>query len=150
MGLNGMHAVGKAIRMLDNMIMRRFDRNRPDRVVLERATGTNRWVIGYLVEQQRAGRTVYQRDLEAVLGITRSTVSRVLDLMERKGLVERQPEAGDARLRRLVLTERAMALHEKMRAYAEGFERELTAGFSPEEIDSLMDYLDRIRRNLEN
>ena len=121
--MEGTRAVGKAIRALDNMIMRRFDRNRPDREVLERITGTNRWVIGYLAEQERAGREVYQKDLEAVFGITRSTVSRVLDLMERKGLVERRAGQGDARLKKLVLTDRAMAMHARMRAYAEGFER---------------------------
>ncbi len=146
--MEGTRAVGKAIRALDNMIMRRFDRNRPDREVLERITGTNRWVIGYLAEQERAGREVYQKDLEAVFGITRSTVSRVLDLMERKGLVERRAGQGDARLKKLVLTDRAMAMHARMRAYAEGFERELTAGFSREEIDLLMKYLDRIQKNL--
>jgi hypothetical protein len=83
--LNKRRSIGKSVRSLNNLIMRRFDRDRPDREVLERITGTNRWVIGYLVEQERAGREVCQRDLEEAFGITRSTVSKVLDLMERKG-----------------------------------------------------------------
>jgi hypothetical protein len=37
-----------------------------------------------------------------------------------------------------------------MRLYAEEVEREVTAGFSQEEIDTLLDYIERIRKNLTN
>jgi DNA-binding MarR family transcriptional regulator len=141
-------AVGKAIRSLNNKIARRFDANRPDKEVLERITGTNRWVIGYLVEQKRAGKEVYQRDLEEAFGVTRSTVSKVLDLMVRKGLIERRSVERDARLKKLVLLPKALELSERMCAYAEGVEKEITAGFSPEEIETLMSYIDRMKKNL--
>lgn len=141
-------SAGKAIRSLNNMIARRFDAGRPDREVLERITCANRWVIGYLVEQAQAGREVYQRDLEQTFGITRSTVSKVLDLMERKGLIERQGVAHDARLKKLALLPKALELSERMRAYAESVERELLAGFSPEEVERLFGYIDRMKKNL--
>ncbi len=141
-------SIGKAIRSLDNLIMRRFDRDRPDREVLERITGTNRWVIAYLVEQERAGREVCQRDLDEAFGVTRSTVSKVLDLMERKGLIERTSVSRDARLKKLTLLPKAWALSEQMHDYAEGVEQELARGFSPEEIENLFNYIDRIRENL--
>ncbi len=43
-------AVGMAVRCLNNVVMRRFDSNRPDKEVLERITNANRWVIGFLVD----------------------------------------------------------------------------------------------------
>ena len=141
-------SVGKAIRALNNKIMRRFDANRPDREVLERITGTNRWVIGYLVEQKRAGKAVCQRDLEEAFGVTRSTVSKVLDLMVQKGLLERRSVARDARLKEIVLLPKALELSERMHAYAEGVEREITAGFTREEVETLLDYIDRMKKNL--
>jgi DNA-binding MarR family transcriptional regulator len=141
-------SVGKAIRSLNNMIARRFDAGGPDREVLERITCGNRWVIGYLVEQTQAGREVYQRDLEKTFGITRSTVSKVLDLMVRKGLIERQSVAHDARLKKLVLLPKALELSAQMRAYAESVERELLTGFSPEEVERLFGYIDRMKKNL--
>lgn len=141
-------SVGKAIRSLNNMIARRFDAGRPDREVLERITCANRWVIGYLVEQARAGRAVYQRDLEEVFGVTRSTVSKVLDLMVRKELIERKKVAHDARLKELVLLPKALELSARMRAYAEGVERELLAGFSPEEVERLFGCIGRMKKNL--
>ncbi len=148
MRLEKNRSVGKAIRSLNNMIMRRFDSNRPDKEVLERITGTNRWVIGFMVDQQRAGKTVYQRDLEEAFGVTRSTVSKVLDLMVQKGLIERQSVAHDARLKKLVLLPKAMELSQKMRAYAEGVEKEILTGFTPQEIENLFDYIDRMKKNL--
>ncbi len=141
-------SVGKAIRSLNNRIARRFDAGRPDREVLERITCANRWVIGYLIEQQQAGRAVYQRDLEKAFGITRSTVSKVLDLMARKGLIERQGVAHDARLKKLVLLPKALELSARMRAYAQSVERALLAGFSPEETERLFEYIDRMEKNL--
>ena len=141
-------SVGKAVRSLNNKIMRRFDANRPDKEFLERITGTNRWVIGYLAQKRREGQLVCQRDLEEAFGVTRSTVSKVLDLMVRKGLIERRSVAGDARLKEIVLLPRALELSERMRVYAEGVEREITAGFTLEEIETLFDYIDRIKKNL--
>ena len=130
--------------------MRRFDLGRPDKEALERITNANRWVIGFLAEHEQRGKDVYQRDLEETFCVTRSTVSKVLDLMVQKGLVERQAVPHDARLKKLKLTPKALDLSEKMQAYAEEVEREVTLGFSQEEIDTLLDYIERIRRNLTN
>jgi MarR family transcriptional repressor of mepA len=141
-------SLGKSIRLLNNLLMRRFDMARPDREALSRITGTNRWLIGYLVEQRKLGRDVYQKDLEAAFGVTRSTISKVLDRMVEKGLIERLPVARDARLKRLSLTPKALKLSEKMRAYAEGVEREIVAGFTDEELERFHEYIDRARKNL--
>ena len=140
--------VGKEIRSLNNILMRHFDSNRPDREELGRITNANRWVIGYLTEQQAKGNDVFQRDLEEVFCITRSTVSKVIDLMIQKGLIERQAVPYDARLKKLVLTEKALELSGRVRLYAEGVEKEVTAGFTPEEIETLLSYIGRIRKNL--
>lgn len=142
--------VGRAIRKLNNLLMRRFDLNRPDKEALERITNANRWVISFLHEQQQKGKDVFQRDLEEAFCVTRSTISKVLDLMVQKGLVERRPVPHDARLKKLVLTPKALDLSERMQAYAQEVEREVTAGFSQEEIDTLLDFIDRIRKNLGN
>ena len=45
-----------------------------------------------------------QSDLAAILDIEQPTLVRLLDGLERKGLVERRPVEGDRRARRIVLT----------------------------------------------
>ena len=44
--------------------------------------------------------------------ITRSTVTNILQLMERKGYIQRQSVPQDARLKQLVLTEEGVRFHE--------------------------------------
>ena len=88
-------------------------------------------------------------ELESEFGITRSTASRVLRLMEQKGLVERQSVPQDARLKKLVLTERSRRLVQEMCQTGMTIDARLLRGFSPDEVQTLYGFLDRMFRNLE-
>jgi len=113
---------------------------------IKRITGTNSWILGYLADNM--GREVYQRDLEQHFSVTRSTMSKVLGLMEQKGLVERRPVARDARLKQIVPTERALGLSALMRQDRAQMESALTAGFTAEELATLNDYIQRMKENI--
>ncbi|MFW5672952.1 MAG: MarR family winged helix-turn-helix transcriptional regulator, partial [Acetivibrio ethanolgignens] len=79
---------------------------------------------------------------------TRSTASKVVNLMVQKGLVERQPVAHDARLKKLVLTEKAQSLSELVKKDHQEIEARITKGFSKEELSILYGFLERILENL--
>lgn len=141
-------SIGREIRSLNCAIARYFDSGLSKDEAFDRITGTNGRMIGFLSKQRHLGRDVYQRDLEEMLGITRSAVSKALDLMVEKGLVERRPVAHDARLKKLVLTPEALEISERMRMFAEGLERDIARGFTQAEIDTFLGYIERIRKNL--
>lgn len=141
----GPRKVGIEIRSLDNLIMRFVDSSAAKRQ-LDAITGTNGWIIGFLAE--RGGQAVFQRDLEKEFGITRSTASKVIDLMVKKGLVERRSVDYDARLRQLVLTDKAWAAAQVMVREGEALENRLLEGFAQEEIAQLMDYIARMKHNM--
>ena len=61
-------------------------------------------ILGYLYRCSRAETPVYQRDLEETFHITRSSVTGVVQLMERKGYIQRRSVQGDGRLKELFLT----------------------------------------------
>ena len=65
-------------------------------------TGTNTWSSIHRRSQKNG--PVYLRDIERRFGITRSTASKVVDMLVRNGFVERHTGETDARLRRLTLT----------------------------------------------
>ena len=88
-------------------------------------------------------------ELESEFGITRSTASRVLRLMEQKGLVERQSVPQDARLKKLVLTERSRRIMQEMCQTGTTIDSRLLQGFSPEEVQTLYGFLERMFQNLE-
>ena len=79
-------SIGNEIRVLSNMIHRTLA-NMPGTKQIEAVTGTNAWIIGYIAQQGDSN--VYQRDLEQKFGITRSTASKVVNLMVQKGLIVR-------------------------------------------------------------
>lgn len=139
--------IGFELRSLNNMIRRYFDFS-SHRKEIETVTGNNGWIIGYLAEN--ADKEIFQKDLEEHFTITRSTASKVLNLMEQKDLIQRQSVAQDARLKKIVLTDKAWQIKGLMREDSDRMERILTDGFSEEEVKELYSYLQRMKTNVAN
>lgn len=125
----------------------RFFQNSPNKKTVDTITGTNGWIIGYLADRQ--DRDVFQKDIEREFDVTRSTASKVIDLMEQKGLVERQKVASDARLRKLVLTEKSLQLAELIAEDKKHLDEVLMRNFTEEEKEKLTEFITRMRKNLE-
>jgi DNA-binding MarR family transcriptional regulator len=137
--------IGIELRSLDNLFMRRFEQSEQKKQ-LDSITGTNGWIIAYLADN--ADKEIYQKDLEKQFSITRSTVSKVLNLMEKKGLIERRGVPGDSRLKKLVLTDKAWKISAVMRECGSQLEAALTKGFTQSELDSLYNYIQRMKDNM--
>lgn len=71
-------------------------------------------------------------DLAAELYLDKSTASRVVDALERKGYVLRTPHPSDRRAVRLEATDEGRALLARIRDSILAEERALLAGFDPE------------------
>lgn len=109
-------------------------------------TAYNGRIIGFIA--RNGDREICQRDIEKEFCITRSTASRVLVLMEQKDLIERVSVKGDARLKRLVLTERSHHLNELMRANFEETEEILTEGLTAEELEEFFRLTEKMKGNI--
>lgn len=138
-------SIGMELRSLNNLIRRYFEFSSHKREI-ESVTGNNGWIIGYLAEN--ADQDIFQKDIEDYFTITKSTASKVLSLMERKGLIQRQSVERDARLKKLVLTKKAWDISKTMRQDSEAFEKKLMSGFSQGEIDKLISYIRRMKGNI--
>ena len=78
----------------------------------DRQTGMHGYLLRYLYENQE--RDVFQRDIEKAFSISRSSVTVTLQLMEKNGLIRRESVVQDARLKRIVLTQKAKDLHQQI------------------------------------
>lgn len=139
--------VHNELRSLSHLIYR-FIENLPNKKLIESMTGTNGCIIGYLAEN--SDHDVFQKDIEKAFGITRSTASKVINLMEQKGLVERQSVSYDARLKKIVMTDKSKSISHLMAEDMTLVESVLTEGFSPDEKKALCDYLKRMKQNLKS
>lgn len=137
--------VGRELHSLDNLIRRYFEFSSHKKEV-ETITGNNGWIIGYLSEN--GDKDIYQKDIEDHFTITRSTASNVLRLMEQKGLIQRRAVAHDARLKKIVLTDKALKIQNFMQEDAKMMERTLANGFTEEELKTLYSYIQRMKRNI--
>lgn len=99
------------MRRVNNLISRRINTySRANGV--EDVTPMHGWILRYLYNNR--GQEIFQRDIEREFSITRSTVTNILQLMERKGYILRESVPQDARLKRLVLTDAGAQAHEKV------------------------------------
>ncbi|MBR7071010.1 MAG: MarR family transcriptional regulator [Clostridia bacterium] len=137
--------IGFSVRSLHNLIKRDIEKSKIFR--MECASGLHGWAIGYFFNHQ--GEEIFQRDFEEEFSIRRSTASNILRLMEENGLIERVRVAEDARLKRIVLTDRAIQLHKMIIEDMEQREKRLRKGLTDEELASFFYVMEKIKANLE-
>ncbi len=113
----------------------------------EKCTGTHGWVIGYLYENRH--KDVFQRDIEKQFSVRRPTMTAILQLMEKNGLILREKCETDARLKRIKLTPLALGVHEQHERDIEAFENYIREGVSAEELETFFKVLEKISNNVE-
>ncbi len=136
--------VGFEIRVLSNLIYRRI--NQMSAQEGETLTANQDWVLHFLIQSQ--GRDIMQRDIEKEFSIRRSTVSRTLQLMERNGYIRREPVSYDARMKKLVVTEKGAEARERMIDRLNRFEAELQSGISRDELNQLTRTIRKLEENI--
>jgi DNA-binding MarR family transcriptional regulator len=85
-----------------------------------------------------------QNALAERLHISPSWMVAIVDELERRGLLERQPHARDRRVRNLHLTAAGKKLLKQVQREAQQFDREVTGPFDEGERQQLLELLDRV------
>ena len=101
-------------------------------------------ILGYLRQEQEKGRIVFQREIEDVFRIKRSSVTSVLQTLEKKELIIRDSIPEDARVKKLVLTENARKLQACTYHALGEMEQGVRSLFTEEEFRQFLDYMHRI------
>lgn len=138
--------IGVEISRTNNVLKRNCNTSELSRE-LEQATGKNGWIIGFIAEN--SDKDIFQRDIEEKFSIRRSTVSSMLQLMEKKGFVVRESVSYDARLKKLTLTPKAWEMQKKMLEGLDGMEKRLRSGLTEEEVEQFFRLIEKIRNNAE-
>lgn len=145
--LNREANIGYKLRLLHNQLHNRMEyQHQKDECMLDDLTRMQRFTIGFLYRHSEE--EIYQKHLETEFAISRATASNMLSVMERKGLIIREPVAHDARLKKIVLTEPAMQMHRHIEQDILEMERLLTRGMSEADQQKLHHYLDLMIQNL--
>ena len=97
--------------------------------------------------RERDGRRM--GDLSQTTSIEVSTLTRLVDNMEKKGMVERRRDAQDARAIALHVTPAGKRLTQRIVPIAERYESVALTGFSPREEQALKAALRRLYANMD-
>lgn len=125
---------------VSRLIRLRFD-ERARRLDLTRA----QWRV---LAQLRRREGINQRALADILEIENITLTRHIDRLEAKGLVERRGDPNDRRVRTLHFKPGTEAMLGKMRKLSEQTRAEALNGISERDSEQLIDMLIKIKDNL--
>ena len=137
--------VGHELHAISNLLGRKIEAGKRERGMGD-ITPVQIWIIRYLYEHQ--GKDVFQKDIEKDFSITRSTVTGILKLMEKNDYIERVTVPKDARLKKLVLTEKGKKLLHMVCEHVSETNNMLINGMTDEEVDTLFRLLDKVKQNL--
>ena len=111
-------------------------------------TGVQSRVMHYILEHSKEG-PVFQRDVEHAFGLSRSSTTGVLQLMEKNGLIVRQTGADDARLKQLVPTDRAVQLDAEVGVHLREMAAVMRRGISDGQLQIFLETAEKMADNLD-
>lgn len=136
--------VGKTIKVLSNYLNRRLLQI-PAFKNQEEITPVQGMLLGFIIEEEG---DVFQKDIEEMFSLRRSTVSGALSSMEKNGLIIREKVAYDARLRKITATKRGEKIHSLIRSELGAIELQIRTGLTEEEMTAFFHTAEKIKRNL--
>lgn len=136
--------IGKEIDILSN----KFKRVINHKISQNGVTGIQGKIIGF-IKFESEKRDVFQKDIEEEFDIRRSSVTSVITLLEKKGYVKRVSVLKDARLKKLVLTEKGLELHNEVYNDIDNFESYVKDELTEDEMNIFIDILNRLNKRIE-
>jgi len=110
-----------------------------------RGVTVEQWTV---LSRLSEGDGITQRELARLNGQDPTTLTRILQKMERKGLVQRGEDREDGRAYRVILTGKGRRLQAELAPLALEGVPEATAGMSPDELQELARLLRLVFENL--
>lgn len=118
-----------------------------DRRLADLGLSQARWLV--LLHLARFTASPTQRELAQSVGVEGPTLARLLDSLEKQGLVQRQAVVEDRRAKKILLSDTALPLIEKIETIANVLRIELLEGVSEDDLRVSMRVHSQILANLE-
>ena len=104
-------------------------------------------IIGYLIENEN--QDICGKDLEAVFQLRRSTISGILQTLEKNNLIQKIDTPNDARMKKIILTEEAKKLFLNAAKYLEQLEKKVLNDIEEDDLNIFYKVLEQMQHNLE-
>ena len=145
--MNEDKVVAPEIKCVSNLI-KRFINNVSNEFDLSGLTGQHMRILGYITFEHKNGTDVFQKDIENKLNIRPSTATVMLKILEKNGYIIKESVESDARLKRLVLTEKAEEIKARGATIMAEVNNRMISGISEENLEVFFNVLEQIKCNL--
>lgn len=135
--------IGKKINILSKRIRRRVDKEASKYSI----TGVQARILGF-ISCNSSKRNIFQKDIEEEMDIRRSSVTSVLQLMEKNGYIKRISVSEDARLKKIILTEKGLEIQKNIYDFILDFDKSLRDELSEAEMNIFISLIDRLSKKI--
>ncbi len=103
-------------------------------------------IITYLIENK--DKTIYQKDIEEKLKISKAAVSDVLNSMESRGIITKEADVCDARRKRIIISKKAIETHDVMMKRLDSLNDCILDGISEDELNIFYKVIEKLKENM--
>lgn len=135
--------IGKIISNFSNKIGRKISKEAAQYGV----TGVQGKIIGFIYHNSNK-KDIFQKDIEEQFDIRRSSVTSALQLMEKKGYIRRISVSEDARLKKILLTEKGEEIQKNVYECILKVEKSLRDELSNNEVKTLINLVERLSKKI--
>lgn len=134
-------SAARYVSKLSNKLRRRLDMlsSRKD------FSGSQGRTLHFLLAQNE---DIFQKDIEEEYSIRPSTATELLKQMEKNGLITREPVAYDNRLKKIVLTDKALMYRKQVVDDLSALEESLIKGIPEEKLNIFFEVIEKMMDNL--
>lgn len=136
--------LGIEIRILSNLIYNRLNQTT---IEAENLTIHQYWILQYLTDNIE--KEIYQKDIEQLFSIKRSTANQMLRTMEARGYICRTISSEDSRRNILNITENGIAARKHLDEYLYQFLLKFYGNISKNELEQFQKTLRKLWNNIE-
>lgn len=109
--------------------------------LIEHGVTKSQWVAMYYINKEES---LTQKMLADLIGAKESTITGILERLEREQLISRQEDPDDKRKKIIVLTDKGRLINTKLTDIAQEFRDVCLAGISEEDQKIFLDILDKM------
>lgn len=138
------HEIGRLIGILSNQIKRQVDCTTQKNGI----TGVQGRILLFIIGESES-RDIFQRDIEEVFNLRRSSATGILQSLEKNGLIIRENVIHDARLKKIIVTDKGNQMKEQVIKDIEELELKIMKNISEKDMEHFLVIIKKMSENLE-
>lgn len=103
-------------------------------------------IMDYLLKNNN--KDIYQKDLESILNVRKSTLSGVINTMTKNNIIKRVTSDKDLRNNKIIFTDEVLAKQKEMKLYFNKINKIIIKGIDQNKLDIFLEVINLMKKNI--